>query len=195
MNSNTSLNRPPPTIILPDHPEAATLRTVTGWVSRQGRFYGDDERLARWDGSTHRVCDACGGLMDKQGYCTPCHHKKMVERYNAFPVIEWDGECMLTDYDGDNYWADPGEFLEWCAYNDVEDPSDLMLVATEPIRMREITSENWDGELPDDVEIPADIAEAIEALNKVIRASKPKFWKPSKKRIVIDVPADYKVEA
>ncbi len=34
-------------IILPDSPLAARHRTVTGWVSRDGRFFGDDEQTAR----------------------------------------------------------------------------------------------------------------------------------------------------
>ena len=41
-------------IILPESPEAASVQTVTGWVSRTGRYWGNDERMARYDGSTHR---------------------------------------------------------------------------------------------------------------------------------------------
>ena len=32
-------------IIMEDSPEAASIKTVTGWVSRTGRFWGNDERL------------------------------------------------------------------------------------------------------------------------------------------------------
>ena len=44
-------------IIMEDSPEAASIKTVTGWVSRTGRFCGDDERMARFDGSTHNRRD------------------------------------------------------------------------------------------------------------------------------------------
>ena len=41
-------------IILPESPEAASIQTVTGWVSSNGRYWGNDEHMARYDGSTHR---------------------------------------------------------------------------------------------------------------------------------------------
>ena len=44
-------------IIMEDSPEAASIQTVTGWVSRTGRFWGNDERMARFDGSTHNRRD------------------------------------------------------------------------------------------------------------------------------------------
>lgn len=35
-------------VIMFDSPEAATYRTdIKGWVSRDGRYYGEDERGAR----------------------------------------------------------------------------------------------------------------------------------------------------
>ena len=39
-------------IVLLEDAEAATLKTVTGWVSRDGLFFGSDERTARWSGAT-----------------------------------------------------------------------------------------------------------------------------------------------
>lgn len=38
-------------MVMSDSPEAATRVTITGWVSRHGRFYGEDE----WAGSPRRV--------------------------------------------------------------------------------------------------------------------------------------------
>lgn len=43
--------------ILYDSPEAASVQTVTGWVSSRGMFCGNDEHMARHHGSTHRVCE------------------------------------------------------------------------------------------------------------------------------------------
>ncbi|MDX5626641.1 MULTISPECIES: hypothetical protein [unclassified Brenneria] len=43
-------------IILRDSEEAASIKTVTGWVSAKGRVYGDNEDLARYDGATHQRC-------------------------------------------------------------------------------------------------------------------------------------------
>ncbi|MEB2744543.1 hypothetical protein [Citrobacter portucalensis] len=43
-------------IVMMDSDEAASIQTVTGWVDRQGRFWGKDENQARWCGATHRKC-------------------------------------------------------------------------------------------------------------------------------------------
>lgn len=43
-------------IVMMDSDEAASIQTVTGWVDRQGRFWGGDEHQARWCGATHRKC-------------------------------------------------------------------------------------------------------------------------------------------
>ena len=44
-------------VVMIDDPRAATLVTVTGWRSRDGRFYGDNEHSARWAGCTHvKMC-------------------------------------------------------------------------------------------------------------------------------------------
>lgn len=43
-------------IIMYDSPEAASLKTVTGWVYEDGRLFGQDENLARFCDATHRSC-------------------------------------------------------------------------------------------------------------------------------------------
>jgi len=53
-----SQNKEPEKIVPYDSAEAASIQTVTGWVSRSGRFWGNDEHMARYDGCTHRKCDA-----------------------------------------------------------------------------------------------------------------------------------------
>ena len=42
-------------IIMEESPEAAEYRTdISGWVSCNGNYYGKDERMARYDGATHK---------------------------------------------------------------------------------------------------------------------------------------------
>ncbi|CAB4172456.1 hypothetical protein UFOVP935_22 [uncultured Caudovirales phage] len=62
-------------VVMIDDPQAATLVTVTGWRSRDGRFYGDNEHAARWGGCTHVKCLACGNkrcphATDHRNACT-----------------------------------------------------------------------------------------------------------------------------
>ena len=39
-------NKEPEKIVPYDSSEAASIQTVTGWVSRSGRFWGNDEHMA-----------------------------------------------------------------------------------------------------------------------------------------------------
>lgn len=85
--------------------EAAQKVTVTGWRSRHGRFYSDNEHLARWDGCTHLACD-CGAAMEK-GYtiCRSCRDKNRREVCETMPFKEWDGTTPLTLHDADEFFG------------------------------------------------------------------------------------------
>ena len=86
--------------------EAAKQTTVTGWVSRHGKFYGENEHLARWDGCTHRIC-GCGNEMERAyTACQQCRSKKHREQYEAMPFKEWDGVAMLVLYGDDTYFQE-----------------------------------------------------------------------------------------
>lgn len=41
-------NKEPEKIVPYDSSEAASIQTVTGWVSRSGRFWGNDEQMERF---------------------------------------------------------------------------------------------------------------------------------------------------
>ncbi|WP_407226469.1 hypothetical protein [Enterobacter roggenkampii] len=65
-------------IVMMDSDEAASIQTVTGWVDRQGRFWGSDEHQARWCGATHRKCKNKPDehpIHSTNGYCEECHRE------------------------------------------------------------------------------------------------------------------------
>ena len=73
-------------VILSTSDEAARhVENISGWVSRHGRFYGRDERAARWDGCTHVRCADCETIIPKSGLivCGTCAEKRDVGRYEA----------------------------------------------------------------------------------------------------------------
>ncbi|KGB00537.1 hypothetical protein DR73_495 [Enterobacteriaceae bacterium ATCC 29904] len=41
-------------VVMMDSPEAASIQTLTGWVDRQGRYWGKDEHQARWCGAMQK---------------------------------------------------------------------------------------------------------------------------------------------
>ena len=163
--------------IFPDDPQAARLVTVTGWVSRHGRFYGDDERLARYDGSTHSRC-SCGGTMDKHWLlCDNCRAKAADQRFNAMPEADWDGKAMLYSERDDRYYSSP----EDVPLAEGETLADYKLVICEPSHAS-MDSSFFDGILPE--EGCDELEAAIEAFNKAVE-NVVVSWGPGKTRLRI----------
>ena len=177
-------------IILPDSPEAATQKTVTGWVSASGYFWGNDEHMARYDGSTHRACE-CGELVAKNSYCRPCALKREAEKFAAMQRKVWDGEAMLYSDAADEYFHDYDQISDHCEEADCS-PDDLRLIICEPCYAREIDpNEYFRDDLPEDGEVDSELSAAFEELNKFIRESKPILsWCPGKFAAIVETGHD-----
>lgn len=184
------VENPTPEVVLNTDDAAAKLTTVTGWVSRDGFFYGKDERAARWSGCTHIVCE-CGKPMPKSyTKCDECREKAYRARYLALPVVE-AGDGPFCIYQDDRYFWSLQDVYDYCYDEDIK-PSSLLLVLAEPHYARQVDEDYWSDDLPEDGELPDDIAKALKKLNEVIRAHKaPICWYGSDKRVVIpdEVPA------
>ena len=170
-------------IIMMDSDEAAKKMTVTGWVSRHGRFFGKDERTARYDGSTHKKCEGCGKILKKITYCHYCQAQKESEKFKAMPRRLPNREEPLYSIALDKYYF----YDDWD--EDLEDGrtvEDLMLVICDPVQYRQVDSEYWCDDLPEDGEIHPDLEEALKNLNDVISKLPPICWYPGK------VAADFK---
>jgi hypothetical protein len=177
MNATTKL------IVMRDSPEAASIKTVTGWVSRTGRFFGQDERLARYDGCTHQKCstEGCEAIIEIRGFtiCDACRHAKDLAKFNAMPRKEWDGTGMIFSDAHDKYFNDLWEAQD--ALEDGETLADLRLIICEPNFLRQVDVDHWNDDLPEDVdELPDAVSDALEALNKAIDAAGPVSWHPGK---------------
>jgi hypothetical protein len=183
-----------PEIIPFDSDGAASLKTVTGWVSRRGIFYGANEHGARYDGCTHKPCGDCGELIPRDGRirCRPCQGTRDAERYAEMPREEWDGVTPLVIFRTDAYFFDEDELDEYCAENEVS-REDLMLVICEPCRPRLVSAlDLFDDALPeeaDESDIPTPVREAVDALNAALRACKPLCWTEGKYAAVFTHPA------
>lgn len=174
--------------VMYDSTEAAEIKTVTGWVSRSGRFWGKDEHMARWEGSTHKLCE-CGNLIKKErSKCDFCSEKVRVEMYYKLPLAEWDGKTPVALWDDDKYFFDEGDIEDYLEESELE-PEALRLVLCEPNYPRCIDEDYWEDSLPDDGEMPKDIKAKIEELNALLKSSKPISWSHSHVR------TEYKSEA
>ena len=175
----------PEIIVLDTSVEAASIQTITGWVSRTGQFWGSDERMARYCGSTHHVCD-CGEMVEKSGYCRKCADARKLAKYAAMPRASWDGASMLYSEANDEYYHDMQQLEEYYDDNEIA-IADMCIVICDPTFATQIeASEHYCDDLPEDGDLPAEIEEAFEALNKIIAACKaPLSWSPG--RYALDV--------
>lgn len=177
--------------VMIDSPEAATFKTVEGWVSRDGRFFGKGdgaERAARWSGATHQYCSNCKTVI-KKGWllCEDCREKRAVEKFEQAPRKKWDGETPIYSDALDEFvFGSPGEALETAMlYADETDPiptlESLRLYLCEPQYARQIELDDFTGQLPEDwVDGPGWLEKAITQFNEAIAGQPPLSWVPGK---------------
>ncbi|MCJ7959105.1 MAG: hypothetical protein MUW57_21840 [Pseudomonas sp.] len=165
-------------IIMYDAPEAASLQTVTGWVSADGRFFGADENLARYCGATHRRCDVNPEhqIYAVNSYCAECHQARRQAKFVSMPIKEWAGEPLVI-FDSDQYFFDEDSLRDYLIDSNI-DLADLQLCICEPNMPREIDpSDVFSDDLPEDGEIRDEqLFAAFELLNEMIRQSEPLSW-------------------
>lgn len=164
-------------MVLNTSDEAAKLVTVTGWVDRDGRFWGNDERMARWSGATHIACQKCGTPHEKLWtLCNGCRDLAAIDRWEKLERKEWDHVSPVCLFDGDEFFFDLESFLDWCADHDVK-PHEARLVHCKPQYLSQVDTDHWADELAEDGELPPEIEEALEEFNAKIRAqTKPCSW-------------------
>lgn len=170
-----------------ESPEAAQFKEgISGWVSRHGRFYGQDEQLARYDGCTHRLCE-CGQEMSRNyTKCNSCIEKRRAEKYLQLEEVPWDGNSLIHSDVCDEYFCDSDELEDYCIENEVK-PEDLRLVLCEPQIAHGISEDHYCDILPEDRtldDVCPELAVRIDELNRWIREFKPVLsWHPGKKRV------------
>lgn len=165
-------------IIMFDAPEAASLQTVTGWVSADGRFFGGDENLARYCGATHRRCEKNPdhSIYEVNSSCDECRHARRQAKFAAMPIKEWTGEPLVI-FDGDQYFFDEDSLRDYLIDSDIE-LADLQFCICEPNYPSQIDpADHFCDDLPEDGEICDDqLVAAFELLNEMIRKSDPLSW-------------------
>lgn len=177
-----------------DAPDLVRRVTVTGFVDTHGRFWGEDERMARWSSCTHVRCQ-CGGLAERHWTaCPDCRAKKAAERYAAMPKVEWNGGSFVYSDSHDRYFQDYDELVDYIRDLRADDSSvtvdDLRLIICEPNMAREIDGgDHFGDDLPEDGELPDELQQAIDALNAVIRKQPPLSWSPGKQAAIVTIAA------
>lgn len=170
-------------IILDTDDRAATLETVTGWVSRNGRFYGNDERLARYDGCTHRACSKCKNPVEKNWLiCEQCREEAAEEKWRNYPERQWDGARPIYSESTDEYFFDMENLISFCEEEETDLPA-LRLVHCQPIFPPTLNEDWFADALPEDGEVPDELWAAAEAFNAVMKSAEPLSYEPCNIRV------------
>lgn len=159
--------------IMYESDEAATYKTVKGWVSSDGRFFGESEELARWSGCTHKPC-ACGGETEKMyNICRKCRDKASTEKYLSMDYQEYRGQPVWSKACGE-YFFDEDRIRDWAEWNEVENIDDLQLIICEPEYIEPFDWEHlFEDIMPDDMclyDVAPKIAQKFEELNRFIKS-------------------------
>ena len=171
-------------IILNTDPESATfVDNISGWVSHNGLFYGnnkDSERIARYEGCTHVVCECCGEPAKKPyTTCESCRKKLQIERFKKLPAGTWDGVAMLYSETTDKYFDHPDDVKEYAKEHNMS-MSEMCVLICKPIEYRMIDEDYWADCLTDDGELPEIILKAMDKFNKLLSNIDPVAWEPGK---------------
>lgn len=173
--------------IFPESDEAAKFVTgLSGWVDRDGRFWGNDENMARYSGSTHKHCE-CGAVIERISYCVACERRRDIEKYQNAQKIEWDHKTPLYSQRNDEYLFDKDDLINLMEECQVTDPDELELFICQPNRLREIESDQWCDDLPVDGELPSEVEAALEVFNAALRAAEPVSWSPGKFAAIVNL--------
>jgi hypothetical protein len=165
--------------ILKSSDEAATYKTdISGWVGGDGRFYGDNEDLARWAGCTHIECDECGSIKDKSSFCEPCSEKTRIEKFKALERKEWDGKKPLHLDGSDNYFFDLSDVRDYMSENNIPKVEDLELVICCAVPMKTLEDDYFTDDMGEGAELPEAVTELIRKINEEIYASPTISWEP-----------------
>jgi hypothetical protein len=168
-------------IIMYDSPEAAKLVTVSVYeVYRpNGVIYVSDEKTARYNNCTHKICQ-CGKIMPKYNLkCANCSHTYKEERYKSLKFKEWDLKEPVVTWDGDDYFFSEENLIDYMDENNMDE---IDLLICEPIYYKQIDTEHVCDDAHEDWQPEKELLQAIESLNQVIETLKPHSWQPGKVR-------------
>ena len=173
-------------------PNLVEYRTdLEGWTGPDRLYYGkgkEGEERARYANSTHKKCQ-CGNLMEKyRMVCESCSSKNRKETFLKLEEIEWDGQSMMCERNGDMFFSDMQEVFEYCEENEIEIEDLELMHCEKSVRISEVNIDELNEEyITEDgngvSEWHPEIAAKVRELNELIRNTEPKIWFQTNKRI------------
>lgn len=162
-------------VIMYDSAEAASIKTITGWVSSAGRFWGDNEHMARYDGCTHMKCknNPDHPIVESRGYCKTCNDEYRQKQFIAYESKAWDGKSPVAIYDSEDYFFSIEDLFDHLCDNEIQ-VREVQLVHCSPNYARQIDpNEYYSDDLPEDMEVDSELQRAFDELNEIIKNCSP----------------------
>lgn len=164
-------------VIMYDSEQAAIRKSVEGWVDMSGRFWADDEHMARWSSCTHKHCE-CGAVTSKSyTKCPNCILEMKQNQYNEIQDYrDHDGEEAVYSYLLSEYFFHKDLIYDAAFHAGVE-TKDLMLTICEPNYAPDVDADCiFEDLLPEDMyieDIDAGLADLFADINEYINKNKP----------------------
>lgn len=175
--------------LLPFEEAAEQVMNVAGWVCKTcRRFYGEEERLARYCCAKDLKCgtEGCTGRAEKSYiFCRDCREKEELAKWLALPEEPWDEETPLCLDDDDKFFYFPDDLYEYLANHDLKLEDARLVICKEDTKPHFDIHDLLTDYLPEDME--EDDTTKINALvNRWIEKHVPTVWVPGKKRPTLE---------
>lgn len=134
--------------------------------------HGHDEHMAKWCCCTHMICK-CGQEHSKNyTCCDQCRAQKRTEAWYAKPETDWDGSFPIALEDGDKYFFDESDLIDYLSeyegnHQDIID--NVWLTTCHPVKPRYFEVSEWlCDDLPEDSDGPKDAKSIDERINAIL---------------------------
>lgn len=158
-------------------------KTVEVYVSKKGGMFLTEDSALK-DSYTHKYCEKHDHTHAINSYCYKCSEDRQLQRYYNMEEVEYGGGWIYSE-EYEEWFSDLGEAEEVAEYHQVG-LKDLHLVVCTPNDLREVESDYWEDIWYDGAQLPSEVEDALEKLNKVIREHGKNFsWEAGNKRIKV----------
>lgn len=174
-------------VVLYDSDDAAKFVTgISGWVSRTGKFFGEDESLARWSGATHHKCESCDNIISIRGRakCYGCTESDKAERYSKLEKVKWDGKTPIYCEVNDKYFFDESDLADFIE-NSTLQYKELRPYLCKPVKYSQLDEDFFQDDLCEERELDESLVKAIEEFNKAAELAPTSCWEQSSMAVYI----------
>ena len=165
----------------------------TLYKSKKGNYFLTEES-ARNDSLTHKKCDKHDYIYECGSYCHHCSEEFRNGLYDEMERVVWDGSYPLYSRETEEYYFDYQSLIE--AIEELAEENEISVSDQFPKMkfqlcekndLREVDDDYWEDIWYDGADLPDQVGEALDNLNKAIREHGKGFsWDAMNKAAIVD---------